>query len=177
MSSPGPHDLFDLCHEWLDACRDALATTSCGTPDCSYVSPGSPAFDCELLTVHAGGPAEADTAPLQPPLQPGHRPSTTGSVHLAQITATALRCAPVVTDDGQPPDPDSQEAAALCTTQDVWAIWNFTRHAYKEGLLFANPSSTRELFFDPAVPFLIQGGIAGWQIPIRVALYGYASTL
>src|SRR4051812_1224440 len=100
----GPNDLQALAAEWLAACTAALATTDEGAIDRSFVSPGVPAFDCcPQLTVHVGGPAEGATAPLAPPLQPGHRTSI-GVVPLVPLTATVIRCIPGMTDSGEFPD-------------------------------------------------------------------------
>lgn len=175
----GPADLHALCREYLEACALAVASTPGGAIDRVFVSPGMPAFDCPeaQLTVHAGGPAQADTAPLAPPLQPGHRDDYSVVVNLVALTATVYRCAPVIAQVGDMfvfPEPSEMEAAAEFTNADVWAIWNVVRRRYRDGLLFTTPNGRkRALFFDPAVPLLTSGGTAGWQIQIRVQLDGY----
>lgn len=166
-------DLFDLAAEYLAAVAAALVTTDAGVPDRAYVSPGAPAFDCEQVTVHVGGPVEADTAPLAPPLMLGERTQVQGAVFLIQMTATIVRCTAVSDEDGNPPPIADLEASAMKIHADVWATWNFCRDAIRQGLLFASPSGRREVFFDPAVSLEISGGVAGWQIPIRVQLGGY----
>lgn len=155
-------------------CEDAVSTTIGEAINRAYVSNGAPAFDCPpQLTVHAGGPAEADTAPLSPPLAPGQRASVTGAVHLVNITATVIRCAPIVDDRGEAPSASAIETSANEVLQDVWAIWNFTRKKHRANLLFASPSGRRELILDPAISVPTEGGAAGWSIPIRVQLDGY----
>ncbi|MFL5309680.1 MAG: hypothetical protein ACJ79H_04410 [Myxococcales bacterium] len=178
--SGGPLDLYALCREWLDVCELAVASTPGGAIARSFVSPGMPAWDCPpQLTVHAGGPAEADTLPLQPPLAPGMRPSTAGSVHIINMTATVLRCSPTVKQAGKSfklPSPAALEATARECDADVWALWAWTRRAYQAGFLFPSEDRRRELFFDPAVPVRTAGGASGWEIQIRVALGGYRLT-
>jgi hypothetical protein len=88
-----------------------------------------------------------------------------------------LRCVPVVEQRGQAPAlprANEIEAAAALTLGDVWAIWHGLRRAYQAGPLFYAEGSRREFFFDPASPVMTQGGCAGWQIPVRVQLGGYA---
>lgn len=176
----GPSDLFDLCAEYLEACKAGVASTPGGAIDRAYVAPGPPAWDCcPQLTVHAGGPQEADTLPLQPPLGPGERPDVQGSVHLVNMTATVLRCVPEPEDQGQTvilPSAAALQAAAENTLADVWAIWATVRGLFRAGVLFASDAGRRELFFDPAVPVRPAGGCAGWELQIRVALGGYTVT-
>lgn len=171
---PGPwDDLFDVCSEWLAACEAAVATTDAGAIDRSFVSPGPPAWDCcPQLTVH-GGYAIADTAPLIPTLAPGHRSTVQGGVVLVPLVATIIRCIPTLGDySGSEFVPKAAlEASAMSTHADLWAILNHTWDQHSRGILFAPES--RELFFDPAVPLVPAGGCAGWQIQIRVSLYGY----
>lgn len=166
-------DLYDLLEQFLDACAEAVLLAPGGAIGRAFVSPGLPAFDCcPQLTVHAGGPVLADTQPLSPPLQPGHRVDETGAVHLVAMTATVIRCVSVASnDEGDPPTPASQDEAAQETLGDLWAIWN---HLYtrKRNLTLWGPKQ-RELFFDPASSLNTSGGCAGWQIPIRVQLSGF----
>jgi hypothetical protein len=91
------------------------------------------------------------------------------------MTATVLRCVPIANVKGNTisfPDPAALEAAAARICADLWAIWVHTRRAYQNGTIF-QPYPTREVFFDAAVSVATQGGCAGWQVPLRVALPGY----
>lgn len=175
----GVDDLYTLCREYLDACAAAVATAPGGAIARAYVATALPAFDCEQLTVHAGGPAEGDTAPLQPPLQLGHRADNVGAVHLINMTATVCRCAPVITSKGQTvlnPNIAQMEAHSRITLGDLWAIWNYIRARYRDDTLFTTTMGRRrELFFDPAVAVNTAGGITGWQVQIRVQLDGYGA--
>ncbi len=171
-----PADLYAVAAELLAGCSDAVATTVGGPIDRAFVSPGLPALDCcPQLTVHVGAAAEGDTEPLSPPLQPGHR--TPGNlVPLVQLCATVVRCSPVWNDGSDsPPAPSAIEAAAVETTQDLWAIWNVLRQQHRAGTLFTAPAGpgSREFFFDPVFPINAAGGCAGWFIPFRVSLGGY----
>lgn len=169
-------DLFDLCDQYLDACVAALADTPEGPPDRYFVSPGVPSWDCpEQLTVHVGAPLVADTFPLQPSLAPAHRVTVQGQVDMIQLTATILRCAPTLGDDGTLPTPAQIDAASQQTLADLWAIWNYVKTAKRQNVLF--PPKEREFQLDPAVSLNQTGGVCGWQVPIRVQLNGYVATL
>lgn len=172
-------DLYDLCKEYLGACVEAVALSPGGPIDRAFVAPGNPAWDCcPQLTVHAGGPAIADTAPLSPPLQPGHRIADVGAVHLVTMTATVIRCSPGVGENGELPTAAELDATSQETLGDLWSIWNHVATLKREGLIFAAPdgnAKTREMFFDPAVALGTQGGCSGWQVQIRVQLGGYRS--
>lgn len=161
-----------LCQEYLDACVAALAQTVDGAPTRAFVSPGPPSWDCcPQLSVHAGGPVVADTAPLQPQLAPMHRTADGVMVDVILMTATVLRCDATMDAPELMPDPASITAVAAQTNSDVWAIWNYIANAKR--LLVLWPPKEREFAFDPAIAQKQEGGCCGWEIPIRVQLSGY----
>lgn len=167
-------DLHDLALEYLDACAAAVATTAGGAIAHRFVSSGLPPLDCcPQLTVHVGGPAQADTLPLLPPLQPAERTQTQGYLPLVQMTCTVVRCVPVPSESGNPPAAATLTAAALLTDQDVWAVWNWIASRHRANSLFTQPSGKREMFMDAAFALNNSGGCGGWQIPVRVELGGY----
>jgi hypothetical protein len=165
-------DLYNLAAEWLATCVDAVTSTPGGAIPYAFVSPGNPPLDCELLAVWAGGPIEAETAPLNPPLTTGNRDTVQGAVHLVNLTCCVVRCSPVGDDRGRPPSAAAYDAAAQQTMADVWAIWNFSRTRHRDGILFPS-THRREFWLEPAYSIAISGGLAGWQVPIRVQLDGY----
>jgi hypothetical protein len=170
-------DLYAALVEYLNACHAALADTPAGSPSCFYVSSGPPAWDSlDCLIVHAGGPAIADTLPLQPSLSTLHRATVQGSVNLVAMTATILRCAASMhDDDALPPTIAEQNAVAEQTSADLWAIWNYVQTAKRQSLLF--PPREREFALEPPVAVNQQGGATGWQITIRTQLDGYQAAV
>lgn len=166
-------DLYDLCREYLDACASALELSPGGPIDRAFVSPGPPAWDCcPQLTVHAGGPSAGDTLPLSPPLQPGHRIEDGVLYNMVAMTATVIRCTPVVREgSNQAPDATGLEASAAELLGDIWAIWNHVATLKRYYGLWT--PKEREVFFLPAVALNAAGGCAGWQMEIRVQLGGY----
>lgn len=171
-----PDDLFDLATEFLAACLDGLDLTDAGRPECYYISPGPPPFDfCPCLSVYVGGPAVADTFPLQPAMATGHRITIAGEVNLITLTATILRCAPILDDEGGGLNPIDFNTASKEMYADLWAIWMMLKEMKKQDALF--PPAQREFELMPAVSITQQGGACGWQIPVRVNLYGYSPPL
>lgn len=180
MAGTGPGDLFALASELLAAVKAAVATAPGGAiPDgCCRVVQGRPAYDCVPgIYVFVGQPAVADTYPLVPALQPGHRVGVQGMVELISMTATVLRCAAVQDDNGNPPTQAQEEQVAQFCLGDVWATWNYLKTLYRAQLLFDSPSHNREFFYDPAIPVPTSGGAAGWEIPFRVQLGGYTADI
>jgi hypothetical protein len=173
VAGTGPTDLETIAQEYLDACIAALAMTPDGAPERAFLSPGVPPWDCpEQLSVHVGGPAIADTLPLQPALEPYHRISVQGQVNLISLTATILRCAPTVSDTDIFPSPEAYALTSTQTYADLWAIWNYCTQAHRALVLF--PPKTREFAFDPAVGINMEGNTCGWQITCRVQLDGFS---
>lgn len=165
-------DLEVAAQEYLDACVAALDGTPGGQPECFYLSPGPPPWDSpDCVVVHVGGVALADTYPLVPSLAPGHRIVSAGEVNYPQFTATVLRCAPVLPDDGASLSAADFNAASHIMYADLWAIWNYVKNAKAAGTLFG--PSQRDMQIDPAVAVNQSGGVCGWQIPVRVNVYGY----
>lgn len=163
--------LYDLCREYLDAASAAISLTVGGPIGRTYIAAGPPAFDCEQVTVYAGGPAEATTEPLNPPLVPGYRVDVTGRVNLIAMTCTILRCSPSPDNRGNPPAVAALDAAARASLGDVWAVWNHIATLRLAGQLWM--PKTRAVFYDPAQMVNTSGGISGWQIPLRVELEGF----
>jgi hypothetical protein len=169
-------DLFSLANEYLNACLAALADTPGGPPQRYFVSPGPPAWDCpEMLAVHVGGPAVADTFPLQPVLASMHRIAVNAEVDIITMTATILRCGPALDNDTVLPSPQELDQLSLQTLSDVWCIWNYVKSAVREKVLFVGES--REIAFESAIAVNQEGGTAGWQVPIRVQLHGYRAAV
>jgi hypothetical protein len=167
----GSTDLYDVAVEYMDACAVALDDTPDRRPDCIYVSPGPPPWDVmPALMVHVGGPVIGDTLPLQPMLAPLHRVQITGEVNLVALTATVIRCAPVLGENGELPIAEMGPVSRQINA-DLWAIWNHIRAGKRAGALFG--PREREFSFEPAVPLNQQGGACGWQITIRTQLDGY----
>lgn len=176
----GPNDLYRCARELLVACEEAVALGPGGEILRSFISNGPPAWDAyPQLTVHATGPSMGDTAPLQPPLQPLHRIDGTGHVPIVSLIVTVLRGSPVPQQyEGEVavvPDPARIDESAKIVLGDIWSIWNHLVNLKRAGRLW--PDRCREMILDPAIPLDPSGGIAGWALPVRVALYGYEEVL
>lgn len=169
-------DLFAAAQELLLATDEALELAPGGRIDAPFVSPGMPAFDfTPMLTVHAGGTQFADSAPLQPPMQPLQRIHV-GNLDLVQLVITVTRVVPVINVDSGGaivgfPTPSEMEASAERIFGDLWTIWNHLKTKYRAGDLF--DGAPREFVFNAAHSVHAQGGHGGWEIPVLLQLGGY----
>lgn len=165
-------DLYETAVELLGACYVALGDRA---PARVYVAPGAPAWDCcPQLTVHVGGPVIASTLSGPGAVADGHRVTVTGILDIVTFTVTVIRCSPSFgqsEDSVDPPSPAEFDAVAQDTNADLWAIWNYLAEAKRQEVLFA--PREREFMLDPAVSLSQAGGCVGWQIPVRVSVYGY----
>ena len=158
-------DLHDLALDVLDAAAAILQGES-EAAEHIYLSHGPPALDCpDQLTVHITTIGEAATQQTDP-LAPGMRKAR---VNLTGLAVTITRCYPTVDDHGNAPPADELTAASARLNADGWALWNGLWRRRAE--LF---STCEAVFFDGLAALDAQGGIAGWVMPIRVELGGYA---
>lgn len=111
-------DLGALAQTLLDQLKDQLVLQGITLPEMVYLAPGAEvAFDCEQLTVHLtriiSNYSGTDT--------PFPQPHAT-LMNSAEFYATMVRCVPVVSDDGSPPEAADQTAAAQVLMRDARAI-------------------------------------------------------
>jgi hypothetical protein len=163
--------VYDEAALLLAECEAALATTTGGVPDRSYVAASLPAFDCpEQLTVHVQGINLDVTSPLTPAPVIGLRHAH-GARFIITFVVTVIRCTPQPNGlEGAPPSPAQLETLAAKVQQDLWATWNHLWQKVKDGTLFRTCEPT---YFDAAVPSVESGAAAGWQLVIRGVLEGY----
>lgn len=164
--------LNDRAGELLQAVVDALDTTPARAPADRFVSPGTPAFDCcPFVCVQTLTLGLADTAPLQPPLQPAQR-AQLGNVNLATLVAYIVRCVPVPDDGGNPPSAAALTAAGTTMNADGWAVWNHLKKAVAGQTLFAGCRSF--VYFDGGIALDPAGGCGGWTFTVRLEIAGIA---
>ena len=162
-------DLYDAATALLSVARNLLADTPSGAPARVYVSPGAPARDCELLTVHVAQIGEEVTSPTSPPPQTGHR-AQMGRINLPAFVLTVIRCAPTSKARGAAASADDLDASSQVTLRDAWVLWNGLITAVREGELF---STCNEVHWDPAIALPLEGGLGGWTQGVRALLPGY----
>lgn len=162
---------YDWAVDLLGVAGTALAGTTGGAIDRSFVAAGLPALDCcPQLTVHvAGHGILPTTAPGA--LTPGHR-RTVGIVRFVRFVVTVVRCAPVPGAKGAPPTPTAQQAIAAALNEDPLAIIDAVTKADKAGTLF--DGTCREFYFDGATSLDPSGGCVGWVINFRASIEGLA---
>lgn len=169
---PGSGDLYAAALHLLDHANQALATTPGGAIPRAFVTTCNPAFDCApQLTVHAAQIREADTSPGPgASLDPFAR-AQMGTVFLATLVTTILRCVPTHLGD-RPPSPAQITAASVTTYADAWAVWEWFHHRHRIGVLFQG-MPCRPVAIGAATCINDQGGTGGWQVPLEVQIDGY----
>ena len=160
--------LSDLAQALLTVAEDAIATTTAGGIERSYISPAAPAFDCcPFLSVYVSALSEESTSPLSPAAAPARRASY-GRVNLATLVITAVRCAPTLPSDGLPTIADI-EAVAVQVQEDGWALWNGVYCAIQNEQ-FEDLCSF--IHFDSGRAIPEQGGCVGWEMILRAQIEG-----
>lgn len=156
--------------ELLELANAALADTVGGSIDRAALSAGTPAFDCEQITVEVLSIADAALS-TQSPLGGGSR-HIGGAVTLIGFRITVARdCIRIIDEDGDPPTVEEMHEDSEKVHQDVMAIWSRVRTLMNQGELFGG--RCRKLFFDGARALPIEGNFAGWTIDFRVNIPGY----
>ena len=173
MAGTGPLDLYSQTEALLEAsiaALDMIPTFSPGlegAPERSFISNGTPAFDCcPMLAVSSSPLREAPTQPLE--MGSGTRHQQEFRKNYAGWTVWAVRCAP--TDI--PPTVAQLNASSEQTYADSWALWNYLWNRARDR---SDPLFTicGGVYFDTMAPLTPQGGCVGWQLSIRAELEGF----
>jgi hypothetical protein len=163
----GPGDLHALADEYLQATVEALDTIpgspgvgsgSVGAPTRQFVTYGTPAADCDQITVHSV------------PLTVGsHAPTDSAVIRINHVTlvATLFRC---FLPAGEIPTAEEQEAMADQTNADRWALWNYPFNKWRAGLLFEECGVVTNWLLAQLPP---SGGMVGTTLSVTVSLQGY----
>lgn len=157
--------------ELLEIASDALASTVGGPIEYQFVTVEEVSHDCELLavTMRTIGDAPFGTGST---LGAGNR-HITGALNLYGFRVTVVRaCQPQIDEGGNFPSAQEHDDAATISIEDVTAIWNAVRQAWRSGELFGGGCS--KLFFDGARALAAAGGLAGWEIDFRTDIDGFA---
>jgi hypothetical protein len=173
MAGTGPGDLHALCEDYLQACVEALdtipgspgvASGSVGAPTRQFVTYGTPAADCDQITVHSVPLAVGSNAPIN---------AATIRVNHVTLVATVFRCGPVWEDADQMPSEEDQEALAGQINADRWALWNYPWNKWRAGLLFEECGDVLGWQLNQLPP---SGGMVGTTLSVTVSLQGYETT-
>lgn len=174
MAGVGPLDLYAETEVLLQAAVEALDEIPTfdpalgGAPDRTFVSNGTPAFDCcDFLAVASAPIREAPTQPLE--MGAGTRHQQEFRKNYAGWTVWIIRCGP--TGDVIPTT-DELNAVSEQTYADAWALWNFlwNRARDRSDPLF---SICGGVYFDTIAPITPAGGCYGWSLSIRAEIEGF----
>lgn len=161
-------ELGSVTQALLDEVVDILGTTTLGPPPNQFLSPATPAIDCEFVAVETTYLQEDFTSPLA--ILETKKRNVFGNVIIATWVIWVVRCAPQMEGHNAPTDAAKTEAA-LVVMEDGWALWNGLRAA--QDTLFDNCLG---VYFDQGTPLREQGGYMGWTFQIRASIEGYEPT-
>lgn len=171
-----PAYVSDLAHALLASAAATLAAP----PSIRYVNMGKPAADgCDRLTVwvldmHLAFP-RAQTARGGGALMESRTAMEQyGALPTLDLTVQLLRCGvPQPTGDVNVVLPTSAEMDAFGTAQltDGWALYHGLVNAWRAGTLFGALNPAPHTVLGMLTPVEPTGGIAGWQVPLKVSLY------
>lgn len=158
----------------LNTIPDDEATLA-GAPGRQYVATGTPAIDCEQVSVWLATTSELPLFPTSDgDLIAGQR-GIAGRVNWVNATVIVARCVPTVQQQAKSgrtiwPTPDEMTAAAYQTNADMWAMWCGLNVARTSGLI---AHACESVMFGVATALLTAGGFGGWQLPLMFQLGGY----
>lgn len=165
-------DLYDAANQLLTAAATAIEAGGGMAPAVRYVSAGPPAIDCcDQMTVHVLLQSQVSMREAGNQSLPQMRPA----VPMATFVVTTTRCYPIV-EGGvtlRVPDAAKLDAASRTIYLDGWAMWNGLRTLLRTDRVFAG-RWCRSVETGPMTPVPIQGGCAGWSLPVLCEVDGYS---
>lgn len=164
-------DLYGACVNLLATTAAILATTAEGAPTVVEVYPGPPALDCiPMLAVYWSPIVRPTTAPQSAALDSMHR--MRAWMNIVTFNVLVVRCAPLSTDDGEPPSVVEVNTRAKAVADDAWALNCLLPRRIIDGSLFGN-YPCRETAMGPVVQMTASGGAVGCTVQIQAELDGY----
>lgn len=163
---PNPERVFDAAQQLLAA----VVTRHGGTlPARQYVSAGPPAWDCELVSVHATGGGSYDGNLGAVAVEQNQR-GAGFAMEQAQFGISIVRCTPAVPDSkgAKPsfPTVEQEEEAAAALYADVQRVKNALVAAAKAGEL----PGCASLVFEGWSVIGPEGGMVASERLVRVGL-------
>ncbi len=163
---PSPDRIWLLAQAVRDAIHVGYAVEGVPLPDRQFVSPGLPAWDCELLAVQAertfGHAGNLATEVLEPQL-----PAAGHALRGVTCAVWLIRCVPTIHDDGSNvtvPSVTEEEAAAAVILRDAQLLLNVLVAAQRAGDL----PSCSGVAFEQWTNVGPQGGLGGGVLRVRL---------
>ena len=160
--------LSDVLGEVLAHAVDGLDSARTGNPAPARVliAHGPPAVDaCEddgLLAAYYDG---IDVEYLGRSGPPGN----CAAIAAANVVIEVWRCYPTVTDQGDPPDPTDENAAAVALAADAWCLLTYITIQALGGTLVSGAGCGNVTLGSLEV-LEPEGGVAGIRLPVTVQL-------
>lgn len=164
--APSPDRIWLLAQELRDVISHGYAVAGVDLPERQFVSPGLPAWDCEILAVQLertfGIAGNLATELIEPQL-----PAVGHAMRGATFAIWLIRCVPTIHDDGtnvQIPSVTEEEAAAKIIYSDVQLLLNVIVAAQRAGEL----PGCSGLAFEVWQTVGPQGGLSGGYLRLRL---------
>lgn len=153
--------------EWLtdilDKCAQILGPTA---PSRRYVSAGTPAADCNQLTVHADAIYPGGNFPTRPDLIPQ---ASLNFMPIVRLIIILWRCVPTRESEGRAPGADELNAHGLANAHEGQALWYGLVRSTIDGTLW--PTQNRPIvLWRECKQLPSQGNLAGWQVTGEISL-------
>lgn len=161
----------DRIYAIADACLDAVvahyATLGTELPARQYVANGTPAYDCEQLTVNVESTAPITGSPLNEIASDlirdaGH------AMRSGLYAVTILRCIPTLDDEGDPPPVTDEAASSALIYADAVNVLNALIAAEIAGEIPGHGS----VVFRGWQSVEPQGGLGGGILRVSISLAG-----
>lgn len=155
---------------WYVAADDVLAALVAGyvaqgvdLPDRQLVTPGLPAWDCDMLAVQVEREFSYSGSVAQEVIEPLTE-AVAFAMRGAQLGITLLRCVPTSDEDGNPPTAASEQAAAELILTDSQRMLNVLVAAVRAGDI----GGCNSVAFMEWVSQGPQGGLGGGLLRVRL---------
>lgn len=163
---PSPDRIWLLAQELRDVIVAGYALAGVDLPERQFVSPGLPAWDCEILAVQLertfGIAGNLATEIIEPQL-----PQAAHAMRGATFAVHLIRCVPTLHDDGtnvQVPSVTEEEAAAKVIYTDVQMLLNVIVAGQRAGDL----PGCSGVAFEAWQTVGPQGGLSGGYLRLRL---------
>lgn len=144
----------------LEHVADGYAAAGITAPGRSYVSPGAPPADCELVAVWGAPQVKERGANANPSVQ------NCSIIPQANITITSWLCVPTGTP---PPEADLQTAGERIADH-LWAVWSHLASLISSGTFLDDLPCAGGQLLNGFQVLDEEGAFAGWQIGLLLDL-------
>lgn len=161
--APSPERWYTVADDVLDALVAGYVAQGVDLPDRQLVTPGLPAWDCDMLAVqverefsYSGNLAQEVIEPLTQ--------GVAFAMRGAQLGITLVRCVPVPDEEGNPPTAANEQASAELILTDSQRMLNVLVAAVRNGDI----GGCNSVAFMEWVALGPEGGLGGGLLRVRI---------